>query len=289
MGGKVPSGVRYQSGEMSEDSPKNERTPPWKQDSEREAAGFGLWLRRQREVREIPLREVADVTKISLRYLEALEQDRFDVLPAPVFAKGFLREYARYVGLDADEVVNSFLIANGEIVESSDDAPEEGAEKPEGNRMTVFTVLALLAIVVVVVVVALLRRAQAEQPIPAPTIAAPVQPVEVPEVATTVVAESDADDALAEELPLVVILDFTEDCWVEAVVDDDRTISELRVQGESMRLEARDSVLLTLGNPGGVRVEVNGAPYEFDFSDSRIVRDLAIDLEVARGLVGEDG
>ncbi|HMB52011.1 MAG TPA: helix-turn-helix domain-containing protein, partial [Thermoanaerobaculia bacterium] len=83
---------------------------------------FGAWLRRQREIREIDLREIADKTKISLRYLKAMEQDRFEVLPAPIFARGFLREYARYVGLDADEVVNYYLAAHHPA--GDDDAEE---------------------------------------------------------------------------------------------------------------------------------------------------------------------
>lgn len=87
------------------------RQPPWDGGVDAEAVPFGGWLRRQRELRQVSLREIADVTKISIRYLEALEEDRFDVLPAPVFAKGFLREYARYVGLDPDEVVNTYLTA----------------------------------------------------------------------------------------------------------------------------------------------------------------------------------
>ena len=69
-----------------------------------ESGSFGEWLRRQREMLEISLRDIADRTKISLRYLEAMEADRFDLLPAPIFAKGFLREYARYVGLSPDDV-----------------------------------------------------------------------------------------------------------------------------------------------------------------------------------------
>ena len=69
------------------------------------ADSFGPWLRRQREIREIDLQEIADRTKISVRYLKAMEQDRFDLLPGTVFARGFLREYARYVGLSPDEVV----------------------------------------------------------------------------------------------------------------------------------------------------------------------------------------
>jgi transcriptional regulator with XRE-family HTH domain len=81
---------------------------PWEGGSA-EVGSFGDWLRRQREMREINLRDIADRTKISLRYLEAMEADRFDLLPAPIFAKGFLREYARYVGLSPDDVVNHYL------------------------------------------------------------------------------------------------------------------------------------------------------------------------------------
>ena len=102
------------------------RQPPWGLGAQGEEISFGTWLRRQREIREIPMREIADVTKISIRYLEALEADRFDVLPAPVFAKGFLREYSRYVGLDPDEVVNSYLIAQ--------QSPEEPTGTPKSNR-----------------------------------------------------------------------------------------------------------------------------------------------------------
>src|SRR5436190_15764213 len=80
---------------------------PW----EGEGGSFGSWLRQQREIRNINLREISDNTKIAMRYLEALEEDRFEVLPAPIFAKGFLREYAKYVGLDPDEVVNFYLTA----------------------------------------------------------------------------------------------------------------------------------------------------------------------------------
>ncbi|MBZ0102778.1 MAG: helix-turn-helix domain-containing protein, partial [Thermoanaerobaculia bacterium] len=75
----------------------------------RPRGSLGTWLRAQREARGVSLREIADDSKISLRYLEALEADRFAVLPAPVFTRGFLREYARIVGLDGDEVVNLYL------------------------------------------------------------------------------------------------------------------------------------------------------------------------------------
>ncbi len=70
---------------------------------------FGEWLRRERERRGITLEEIAEATKIGKRYLEAFERERVDVIPrAPIFARGFLRQYAEYVGLDPEEVLNRF-------------------------------------------------------------------------------------------------------------------------------------------------------------------------------------
>ena len=72
-------------------------------------ASFGESLKRERELREISLREIADATKINIRYLEALEQNRFDTLPGGVFNKGFIRAYARFIGVEGETLVDSYL------------------------------------------------------------------------------------------------------------------------------------------------------------------------------------
>jgi len=72
-------------------------------------ANFGETLRRERELRDISLREIADATKVNLRYLEALEQNRFDILPGGVFNKGFIRAYARFIGADGEVFVDRYL------------------------------------------------------------------------------------------------------------------------------------------------------------------------------------
>ena len=72
-------------------------------------ASFGETLKRERELREITLREISDATKVNIRYLEALEQNRFEVLPGGLFNKGFIRAYATYVGLDCEEMVHAYL------------------------------------------------------------------------------------------------------------------------------------------------------------------------------------
>jgi cytoskeletal protein RodZ len=72
---------------------------------------FGEKLRRQREQRGITLEAISSTTKISTRMLRALEEEHFDQLPGGVFNKGFIRAYARQVGLDEEEAITDYLAA----------------------------------------------------------------------------------------------------------------------------------------------------------------------------------
>jgi len=71
---------------------------------------FGEELRRERELRQISLREIAHATKIDLRRLEALEQNDFSRLPGGLYNRGFVRAYCDHIGLDAESMVNAYLL-----------------------------------------------------------------------------------------------------------------------------------------------------------------------------------
>lgn len=66
---------------------------------------IGTYLKKQREMRRISLDEISRATKINLRNLEALEENDFSSLPGPVFAKSFVKLYAKSIGLDGDEAM----------------------------------------------------------------------------------------------------------------------------------------------------------------------------------------
>ena len=66
---------------------------------------LGEFLRRERELRRITLDDVAENTKISRRYLEAIEEDQYDRLPGEAFVRGFIRSYVKYIGLDPTETM----------------------------------------------------------------------------------------------------------------------------------------------------------------------------------------
>jgi cytoskeleton protein RodZ len=282
------------------------RPPPWDKSADNElGSSFGGWLRRQREAREISLREVAERTKISLRYLQAMEDDRFEVLPAPVFAKGFLREYARYVGLSPDEVVNHYLsVQQPDTAEGGDDElrrdrraalPQHGSHaalRPASTYSSSYSSRSPRWLAVAAGVVALLglvallaflsdrwrqgraRRGEDRPPIVAP-IAAPVPAA--PPV-----------PAAAPSAPLEVTVEFSQECWVEAVVDGGSRRAEMREAGESMQLEAKQKVVLAkLGNAAAVEIMVNGYPYPLDKKPGAVVHDLVIDLDTVRSLAAK--
>jgi len=69
----------------------------------------GADLRRLREARGVSLRHIASITKIGMRYLEYIEEDRFAFLPAPVYLRGFLHEYARLVGVDPRRMADAYM------------------------------------------------------------------------------------------------------------------------------------------------------------------------------------
>ena len=69
---------------------------------------FGEYLRKERESKSISLEEISTSTKIRKVFLEAIENDDIDRLPAEVFVKGFLRSYSKHVGLNATEVIHRY-------------------------------------------------------------------------------------------------------------------------------------------------------------------------------------
>lgn len=263
----------------------NRQVPPWERETEVDSASFGPWLRQQRELREITLREISDATKISLRYLQALEEERYDLLPASVFARGFLRQYARYVGLDPDEAVNRLLVSQkGDGTEPEEDEDELDAmgrrgtgSLLEGTPAEQFpwrTVLLVTGVALVLLALVFLlprladRQGGPEAPVESPVSGAvPEVPAEVPAEVPEPPPPPRVEPTAA---PLTVTLDFRRDCWVEASVDGEPRVAEMRVQGESLQLQAEESVELRLGDAGAVAVEVNGEPYVLEGESGQV-------------------
>lgn len=125
---------------------------------------LGSYLRHERELRQISLEEIAQTTRIPIRMLQRIEDDDLDALPGEVFARGFLKSYARSVGLEPEAVLARY----GE--RTSDDeaapAPITAITPPErGRRFGIAIALVILLILFTLALSIVLRPRQRDTPI----------------------------------------------------------------------------------------------------------------------------
>jgi len=77
---------------------------------------FGERLKRERELREVTIKEIASATRIAAKFLQALENEEWEKLPGGVFGRGFVRSVARYLGLSEENLLSDYDQARGEAL-----------------------------------------------------------------------------------------------------------------------------------------------------------------------------
>jgi cytoskeletal protein RodZ len=94
---------------------------------------FGDKFRKERERQGIKLEDVSDSTKIGSRMLRAIEEEHFDQLPGGVFNKGFIRAYAKYLGLNEEDTITGYVAALNQF-NSQEVGPEKFAAQPSATE-----------------------------------------------------------------------------------------------------------------------------------------------------------
>jgi cytoskeleton protein RodZ len=245
---------------------------------------FGETLRRERELRGIDLRDVADATKISVRFLQALESDRTDVLPGGLFQRAFVRQYASYLGLDPERTVAEYLFAaSGQVIEPP---PVAAPPKPRVRRGYVMALLAAAG-VAFALTWPQVRTAERERATPVPpsvTVAAPLPSLRVypppPSGPTAPVAETTGG--------LVLDLQARQTCWVAVEADGVKVMDRVLAEGESQTLQARDEIVLSVGNAGGLAYKLNGRPGVVLGREGEVRRNIVITRQSVPSLL-QDG
>ena len=113
---------------------------------------FGKILKQAREDQGFSLEDLASLTRIQENYLQALEEDRFEAMPQQVFARGFVRTYARALNMDEVEVMRQFAVASGSHYQHEEEEQEhakqqiEESRKGKANRNIVVVLIGLVLI-----------------------------------------------------------------------------------------------------------------------------------------------
>ena len=108
---------------------------------------FGSYLKHERELRGVPLEEISGATKIHIRFLQALEDNKFDELPGEVFIKGYIRSYANIIGSDVEEMLNIYEESVGNKIENSSDSVS--SSNTSAKKFISFTLIGLIVLALI--------------------------------------------------------------------------------------------------------------------------------------------
>lgn len=301
----------------------------------------GEFFKQVRETKGLSVDEVASKTRIHPDFLRALEEGNFAKLPDQVFAKGFVRAYARSLGLDEDDAIRrfeesagAFYGKQGELERLRLKQAEDERRRKANRKITVAAVgVALLGLVLLVTreqsAVVTNRptvepaptkatdavpsakssgtqgpselgadtsagrrdeRAEGGQPTSAEPGALPLAPpadatpspadreesAPVTTAPTEPLGELPLESVRTKNAPLVLDLEALELSWVVVQVDGASPREALLRAGERIRWKARNRFTITLGNAGGVRVELNGKPQGPFGPTGKVARDIVL-------------
>jgi cytoskeleton protein RodZ len=223
---------------------------------------IGEALRSAREAQGKSLDDAAMATRIRPSYLEALEQEQFGELGGSVYAKGFLRSYAGYLGVDPAPLLEAYRAQEAPAAPVFEHAPRAIGGLGGGRRRPSWLVVAIVAVTIILLVSlwGLLRPApdptDAQPPFvttPAPAGGGgPAGGTASPAPATT------AGPARAAPKDVTVTLRYAGASWTRVVADGRVAFEGTPGAGQRRRFTARRSLQLVLGYPAGVRLTVNG-------------------------------
>lgn len=303
----------------------------------------GEFFRQVRETKGLTVDEVASKTRIRTDFVKALEDGNFAKLPDQVFAKGFVRSYARSLGLDEEDAIHRFIQSAGSFYEKQDERERlkvrqiEEDRKRQSNRKAV-TIAIGIAVLTLIFLLSreqstvfrrgapeqgptMKRAAQAAKEAPASTVREPERTAEVPKptdlpagapkatievlprqepaasAGTTARSEPEPGSTVSTASPggegplagiglnaresfgdgqLVLDLEATELSWVVVQIDNGSPQESLLRPGEKAHWTGQDQFILTLGNAGGVKAELNGKPQKPFGPSGKVARDIVL-------------
>ena len=259
-------------------------------------SNFGANFRKAREAAGLPLEKIAAETRISTRFLTAIENEAFQLLPGGIFNRGFIRAYADYLGLDSDQAVADYDRMSSTAEEPTDvlrDAERVPGRRPDWNLYLAAAAILVLLMVAYYFVTRNAATAGQEfdtaavtpttiQPAPSPAdVSRPaVTRTPPPETLKTLPPDGPSEAAQTPKPPtpvqstptatptptapssstsaLAVDLNVTDSTWMKVTTDGTIALSEIVQPGTNRRFSAERSIDVIIGNAAGATMQING-------------------------------
>jgi cytoskeleton protein RodZ len=242
---------------------------------------FGARLKREREQRKITLDDVSVSTKIATKFIVALEEEHFDQLPGGIFNKGFVRAYARHLGIDENQAIADFVAASAPSlpeIPPEEETPvlaamavrlPEGKKKRRDNEGIPWGFVAA-GLLIIAFGFALWGFHSREKRIPRVEVPVPAEISQTtPETSSQATQPSGGPPTGATEAATLaapatsagvftVLIKAREDSWVSITVDGKSVVEDTLSAATEKSIEARSQIVVKTGNVGALDISFNG-------------------------------
>jgi cytoskeleton protein RodZ len=266
----------------------------------------GSELKSEREKRKITLAQIAAETRISLRYLQSLEEGRYGDLPGGIYNRAFLRAYCESIHLDQREIIRRY---EEEVAPHPEKPPKHRQQLlPSANASFKLNPVVVWSLMLLISAtgVFLSRKWIAEVFSPyvshAPAVAPGAEPSTAPDSKSTEAFHSssasrtasavlgpkamvsDSQDAsLSSKDPMSSLrleLAATETCWISVDRDGRPAVRKIMEPGEVQSFSAAQKFFVVVGNAGGVHLKINGKPARQLGESGKVIRLLINDTNL---------
>jgi len=223
---------------------------------------IGNTLREARVRRTLTLQQVEEDTKIRVKYIQAMENEDWDVMPGVTYVKGFLRTYSTYLGLDPNVIIDEFR-SRGMVPSAEHHEPFSGSSvigKPRSHRgRNTIVIVAVICLLALGVIYALgMNPGAGDEPQTQPDALGISSPS--PKASKTPKPTPTKTGVPAWQRDIVKIEAVGGDCWMEVRRNSDQGVvlfSGTLAKGDMKKFKGKD-IWMSLGNPAGVRLEAAG-------------------------------
>jgi cytoskeleton protein RodZ len=238
---------------------------------------FGARFKREREKRKISLDDVSAATKISNRFLSAIESDRFDQLPGGIFNRGFIRAYARHLDLDEEQLITDYKVAAGEEdpnVPLETDLPEDRrSQTGHGGSELPWKELAALLLLIAVALGLWRFRSHEEarksvgsalkEALPRDASTAPPPSATADKNAHQVISTSLSKSAAPHPInpnsqPFQLRIIAREDSWISVTGPEGEILHQVLTPPEEKSFHSTSRIVVKAGNAAGLEFVWNG-------------------------------
>jgi cytoskeleton protein RodZ len=253
---------------------------------------FGANFKKAREAKGLSLEQIAKQTRVSTRFLAAIENEEFHHLPGGIFNKGFVRAFAENVGLDANQVVAEYerLVAEREPNEVVMAAPPP----PKSERYLYPIAVGVLALAIAIFYIVTRESRTVEVPSSRPESTTPAtRPTEAvipdpPQAPPSPEPEPVPVRAAAVPVQILTLdIEARETTWIKVRSDgnDVNHSGEILEPGMTRKFTAETSLYLAVGNAAGLALKINDMPLK-PLGKSGQVRSVTITPQNLKDFIG---